>query len=109
MDVRCSTCDEPWDVHHLWHDEIYETDLSEEECEAWLDLPQKDKLNERYRAKFASNGWQFGNTVINVIRCPACPKDAQADPERVAMKSALEDLLGDDEDGIAAMMEDFDL
>ena len=109
MDVHCSTCDEPWDVHHLWKDEIYETDLTEEECEAWVDLPQAQKLNDRYRAKFAANGWEFGRSVINVIHCPACPKDAKADPERVAMKSVLEDLLGDDEDGIAAMMEDYGL
>lgn len=109
MDVHCSTCDEPWDTHHLWHDEIYETDLSEEEAEAWLDLQPNQKLNDRYREKFRVVGWEFGRSVINVIRCPACPKDAKADPDRVAIKSALEDVLGDDEDGIAAMMEDYGL
>lgn len=109
MDVHCSTCNEPWDTHHLWHDEIYETDLSEEECEAWLDLPSSQRLNDRYRAKFASNGWKFGKTVINVIRCPACPKDAKADPSILAIKAGIEDVLGDDEDGLASMFEDFDL
>jgi hypothetical protein len=32
-----------------------------------------------------------------------------ADPETVAIKSALEDVLGDDEDGFAAMLEDYNL
>lgn len=109
MDVHCSTCDEPWDAHHLKFDEVYETDMTEAECEAWTDLSPALQLNERYRSKFAVNGWEFGKTVINVIRCPACPKDAKPDPDRVAMKSVLEDLLGDDEDGIAAMMEDYGL
>ena len=28
MDVHCTTCGEPWDVYHLWHDAIFETGLS---------------------------------------------------------------------------------
>lgn len=28
MDVHCSTGGEPWDVYHLRHDAIYETDPS---------------------------------------------------------------------------------
>ncbi len=28
MDVHCSTCGEPWDVYHLWHDAIFETGWS---------------------------------------------------------------------------------
>lgn len=107
MDVHCSTCNEPWDTDHLWFDEIFETDLTEEEAESWRDLPPAQKLIERYREKFRANGWEFGRSVINVIRCPACPKDKKADPERVAIKAALEDVLGDDEDGLAATLEDF--
>jgi hypothetical protein len=106
MDVHCSTCGEPWDVDHLWHDAICETDLSLEEATAWQELPQSQKLNKRYRDKFQAAGWQFGNSVINVIRCPSCPADARPDPERVALKAALEDVLGDDEDGLAATFED---
>ena len=33
MDVHCSTCGEPWDVYHLWHDAIFETGLSHAEAE----------------------------------------------------------------------------
>jgi hypothetical protein len=109
MDVRCSTCGEPWDVHHLWHDAIFETDLSVEEGESWRQLPQNQKLIPRYREKLLAAGWEFGNSVINVIRCPCCPRDARPDPEKAALKAALEDILGDDEDGLAATFEDLNL
>jgi hypothetical protein len=47
--------------------------------------------------------------VINVVRCPACPKDAKPNSERLQTKAALEKLLGDDEDGLAATFEDYRL
>src|SRR6266540_3927582 len=37
MDVHCSTCGEPWDVYHLRHEAIFETDLSQAEAEAWIE------------------------------------------------------------------------
>ena len=109
MDVHCSTCAEPWDVYHLWHDAIFETGLSVEEAEAWCSLPRTEKLSERYRKEFRAAGWEFGRSIINVVHCPGCPKDAQPNPDRVATKAALEGLLGDDEDGLAATFEDYRL
>jgi hypothetical protein len=109
MDVHCSTCAEPWDVHHLWHDAIFETGLSHETAEAWQSLPRSQKLIGPYRHEFKAAGWEFGQSVINVIRCPCCPKDARPNPERVQTKAALEELLGDDEDGLAATFEDYHL
>ena len=52
MDVHCSTCGEPWDVYHLWHDAIFETGLTVEEAEAWRTLPRAQKLSDRYRNEF---------------------------------------------------------
>lgn len=109
MDVHCSTCNEPWDVDHLWHDAIFDTGLSVEEAEAWCSLPRARKLTEHYRKEFKSAGWQFGQTVINVIRCPCCPQDAKPNADRVHTKGALEELFGDDEDGLAATFEDYRL
>ena len=109
MDVHCTTCAEPWDVCHLWHDAIFETGLPAEESEAWRTLPQSEKLSPRYRAEFLAVGWEFGRSIINVIRCPCCPKDAKPNPDRLATKAALEQLLGDDEDGLAATYEDYRL
>ena len=109
MDVHCTTCQEPWDVYHLWHEAVFETGLTQEEAEAWQRLPRPEKLTERYRDEFKTAGWQFGSSVVNVMRCPCCPKDATPDLERLATKQALEELLGDDEDGLAATFEDYRL
>lgn len=109
MDVHCSTCGEPWDTYHLWHDAVFETGLSQEEAEAWRSLPHDRKLSDRYRKEFQAVGWEFGRGVINVIRCPCCPKGATPNPDRVQTKAALEELLGADEDGLAATFEDYNL
>jgi hypothetical protein len=109
MDVHCSTCGEPWDTYHLWHDAIWETGLDEAEICAWEKLPQPEKLASRWRKEFEIAGYLFGRTVINVIRCPACPKDTQPDVAKVLMKAEIEDLLAGDEDGLAATYEDHGL
>jgi hypothetical protein len=54
-------------------------------------------------------GWEFGQSVVNIVRCPSCPKDAKPDTGKVHTKAALEELLGDDEDGLAATFEDYRL
>src|SRR6266404_755238 len=109
MDVHCSTCAEPWDVYHLWHEAIFETHLSAEEVEAWRKLPRSEKLSVRYRTEFGAVGWEFGKSIINVVHCPCCPPGAQPNADRKAIKAALEELLGADEDGIAATFEDYNL
>ena len=109
MDVHCSTCGEPWDTYHLWHDAIWETGLSEAEIRAWESLPQSEKLAPKWREEFVAARYVFGRTVINVIRCPACPQDAQPDTGKMLLKAELEDLLAGDEDGLAATYEDHGL
>ena len=109
MDVHCSTCSEPWDVYHLWHEAIFETGLTVDEADAWRSLPRSEKLADRYRNEFRAVGWEFGQGVINVVHCPCCPQDAQLNLARVQTKAALEDLMGDDEDGLAATFEDYRL
>ncbi len=109
MDVHCTTCGEPWDVHHLRHDAIHETDLSLAEAKTWTQLSPQVKLLDRYREKFRAIGYEFGGSILNVLRCPACPKDAKPNPDKAALKAGIVELLGDDEDGIAATMEDFGL
>ena len=42
-------------------------------------------------------------------RCPCCPKDGKPDLDRLQTKAALEELLGDDEDGLASTFEDYRL
>jgi hypothetical protein len=109
MDVHCSTCREPWDVYHLWHDAVFETGLSYEEASAWCSLPHAERLADRYRKEFKAVGWEFGRGVINVVHCPACPKDAKPNLDHVETKAAIEELLGDDQDAVAAIFEDHHL
>ena len=88
---------------------FFETGLNHAEAEAWGSLPRAEKLSDRYRQEFRSGGWEFGQGVVNVMRCPCCPKDAKPNLERVQTKAALEELLGSDEDGLAATFEDYRL
>ena len=83
--------------------------MSPAEAKTWTQLSPPLKLNDRYREKFKAAGYEFGGSILNVLRCPACPKDAKPDPDKAAMKAGIVELLGDDEDGIAATMEDFGL
>jgi len=109
MDVHCSSCGEPWDVYHLRHDAIFETDLDPAEAEAWRVLSLKQRLSERYREKLKAVGYEFGGSVFDVIKCPACPKGVKPDPDKAALKAGLTEILGDDEDGIASTFEDLGL
>jgi hypothetical protein len=109
MDVHCSSCGEPWDVYHLPHDAIFETDLKSEEVEAWRWFSATERLSSHYREKFKAAGYEFGASILDVMHCPACPKGAMPDQDKAALKAGLVEILGDDEDGIAATMEDFGL
>ncbi|MBK8092222.1 MAG: hypothetical protein IPK32_09670 [Verrucomicrobiaceae bacterium] len=109
MDVYCSTCGEPWDSWHLYQDAIYETVLPEDEAYEWGRLPRKERLSPRYRAAFQEAGYQFGPTVMHLIRCPGCPDDARANEGRTAIKHAIEEMLDDDLDAIAATFNDHQL
>jgi len=91
------------------HEAIFETVLSHEQAEAWRTLPRARKLNNRYRKEFRAAGWEFGQSIINVVHCPCCPQNAKPNLERLHIKAALEEVLGEDEDGLAATFEDYDL
>ena len=83
MDLKCLRCMEPWEMDEVIHE-------------------NPDDFRR--------------DNVGRIIRCPACWNVSNEDivlsdkdeMER-AQISALHDLLGDDLDGIATMMEDFDL
>jgi len=109
MDVHCSSCGEPWDVYHLRHDAIFETDLDQAEAKAWRELSPQLRLSQQYREKFKAAGYEFGASILDVMRCPCCPPGVKPDPDKAAMKAGLVEILGDDEDAIAATMEDFGL
>jgi hypothetical protein len=109
MDVHCSTCGEPWDTWHLQQDLIHETCASEKEVEVWLQLPVSERLSPIWRELFRAVGWEFGNSILDVCHCACCPEKGRINQGTAFAKSAIVDLLGDDEDAIAAAFEDFGL
>ncbi len=79
MDIICTRCGEPWDVDYVRHEE-------------------PDEFERR-------------GGVITV--CPCCRnkpvKLSKETKERLAAVREIAGLLGDDIDGLAATLEDFDL
>jgi hypothetical protein len=49
MDVCCANCGEPWDLHHLLHDEVHDTEAGGEMIEDSLNLEDWDKKMCEYR------------------------------------------------------------
>ena len=103
MDIHCNRCREPWDSYHLVHEAVWDAvdDLGEEACQNF-----GGKLTPRIKAALKDHGWEFGMTVCNVKRCPCCPDDAEIDADRAAMANAVEEIMGDDLDGIISTMDD---
>jgi len=89
MELYCQKCDEPWD---FWH--IQDADGMDAEVEDY----GKDGTKPSIRFK-AGEG------------CPACNWGKNA-PKKQSLKGmamgTLFDMLGDDVDGAAAMMDDFE-
>jgi hypothetical protein len=132
MDIHCLRCGEPWDTYHMRHDEVWEIVGDPALVDKIVDLPwndfdeREDAVNEwiktlwqagkgldlpGVREAFKGNGWEFGSSVLEIRRCPGC-KDREALPdseERMAMAECLAEVMGDDIDGMASMMEDFKL
>jgi len=111
MDVTCANCREPWDTYHMLHDAIWETDLPDS-VKKHISA-EGTKLNfPGVREALARDGWKFaGNSVNAILRCPACPKGEEGDntTARAEARMVIAELLGDDEDGIASMLEDADM
>jgi len=82
-DIRCTKCGEPWDIDtlHEMGDWVGET----------LTFAQA-------RERFYREGCRAFRTVHNV----------EIDTTRASAEAVLVDLLGDDVDGVAAMLEDFE-
>ena len=77
MDLVCSRCGEPWDLYYVLH----------EEPEA------------------------FERDGSLILRCPACRGDVRELSEEMEIRAkvagVIADVLGDDVDGAAVMMEDY--
>jgi hypothetical protein len=107
MDVTCAKCQEPFDVYHLMHDAIHETDLPEAVLKQW-----RSKLTPVFEEALNREGWRFvGHSLLAIAQCPACKEepDTPEARERAEKRGVLAELLGDDLDGLACHLEDLDL
>lgn len=90
MDVHCTNCREPWEFLYLM-DEVKRAPAGSPDAEGFAFDPP---------------------TSVNVVECPACPRDndgkviRRALTEDALVRAVLADLLGDDVDGFAAECED---
>jgi hypothetical protein len=109
MDVHCSSCGRPWDVHHLRYRAIFDTKLDPLEAEQWCSLSYSERLTGYYREQFKAAGYAFGRSVLNVLHCPHCPIGTVPDPKQVALKHNLELLFGENEEGLAVIFADCEL
>lgn len=116
-DVTCAHCHEPWDTYHLQHDALYDAlaEVPERagQKEAWYTQRDKPRLDTiipftmtTWREAFKAAGWEFGRVVTDVRHCPCCKDNGAADNDD-GRRDELAALLGDDEDGMAALLEDF--
>ena len=87
MDIYCQRCDEPYDVYHVCYD--------------------MDKEKDDYSEK----GTKPSDRLKNGEGCPACEWGKTA-PKQQSMRGmamgAMADVMGDDVDGMASMMDDFE-
>lgn len=90
MDLYCQHCGEPWEAYYVWHDM---TDVEKRLFKSGKGCPSCYKLDEG--AEHPAQGHYV--------------KEVKERPFRSELQSALRDILGSDEDGLAAEMEDAEL
>jgi hypothetical protein len=87
MDIYCQRCDEPWEVYYVEHD---------------MDIEDAGK---------GRNGMTPKEMFKAGVGCPCCDWGNKA-PEKQSLRgqamSLMSEMLGDDVDGMASMMDDFE-
>lgn len=109
-DVTCARCREPWDTYHLRHDEPFEVipyhENWKQDVRAWDGKLDSLLAGKPARERFEERGWSFGFSLYDIRRCPCCPSGAEpADDEA---RDLLVSMFGDDDDGLAAALEDME-
>lgn len=103
-DIRCQTCAEPWEAHHLRYDAVHETSLPERTRRGW-----DGRLTPGIRRELEGQGYRFGSSVYSLKSCPSCPREARptvAGRRRGMLADLAGDLFGDDLDGLRTEVSD---
>jgi len=93
--VLCSTCNHHHDMQFINTSLIETTDLSFGDIKRWHSC--NDKLSGLNRLALKSAGWEFGNSISNIIRCPNCAIEQRALGWRLLVKESLERYFTNDE------------
>lgn len=113
MDIQCAHCGEPWNIDHLRHELPHEIGFTTRADDLTLPSAYLDgKPNPLMLERLTCYGWRFASgRMYTVLRCPCCPSNGPLPDARDRMgdRRLLADLLGDDEDELAAMLEELDL
>ena len=100
MDINCPICAEPWDMESI-HEEID----SRIEAETMQRNPEYSVMYSQVSREFRRRGCKAFTFTGAAPWCVKPDNDSQYELASVA--SALYDLLGDDMDGAASMLEDW--
>ena len=98
MDINCPHCGEPWDM-----DSIHDIELTPEQIKGLGDLPQAEMRERMYSMRRKA----FRALGCNAIEGYSTPcGHSVLNPKAADASGALLDILGDDLDGVAAMLDD---
>jgi hypothetical protein len=98
-----------WNTDHLRHDEVHECTLPPFTKAHFTGI--SSDLTAEVRDAFRFEGWEFGDNVFVIKRCPGCPEDTDlldrsSIERRTAAMEGIVSVLGNDLDGIASNAED---
>jgi len=119
MDIKCATCQEPWDHHHLLHDLVWDIWDGTDDSSSHLLIKKflesdKTSMPKMLRDDLAEHGWKFGKSIVCVLECGCCASNAGdgEDKDEVATRKHLrleaESLLGRDLDGLISTLNTVD-
>lgn len=118
MDVKCATCQEPWEAYHLLHElpsEIWDGDNTPTDLLIKkFKQSSKSSIPEQMREDLADQGWKFGKTIVCVLECCCCSDYDELDDQdlieiRKQLRLEAEELLGDDLDGLISTLSGIDI
>lgn len=121
MDMKCATCQEPWEHHHLLQDlpfEIWDGEEGSDSHKVVLGFRAGDKcqIPPQMREGLAEEGWEFGRTIVAVLKCCCCGDNLGSDiPDkdevetRRTLRLEAEEVLGDDLDGLISTLSSVDM
>lgn len=105
MDIHCPSCAEPWDRHHLQHDEVHEWGVSRQDAKDFETTGRFSGPKDRILKAAEAAGWKFASaSVFSFTSCPCCKRRAPLDDadERRAGVSILAQFLDGDPDALAS-------